>query len=152
MTDTAPFDVEITRVLDAPPERVYQAFTHPDQFARWYGPTGFPVDPGSVEIDPRVGGRHRFEMVGEADPSMRTGFDGQFVEVVANRLLSSRGSWDGIPGQDRAWASNLRVELSDDDGRTRLLVREGPHPPGTADLGREAWEAMVVDLESLLSV
>jgi uncharacterized protein YndB with AHSA1/START domain len=29
-----PYDIEITRVLEAPPERVYQAFTAPDQFAR----------------------------------------------------------------------------------------------------------------------
>jgi uncharacterized protein YndB with AHSA1/START domain len=35
-----PYDIEITRVFDAPPERVYQAFTDPDQFARWYGPVG----------------------------------------------------------------------------------------------------------------
>ena len=26
------YDIEITRVVDAPPERVYQAFTDPDQF------------------------------------------------------------------------------------------------------------------------
>jgi hypothetical protein len=38
-----------------------------------------------------------------------------------------------------------------DDGRTRLVVREGPHPPGTADLGRQAWEMMLPKLESLLS-
>jgi hypothetical protein len=30
-------------------------------------------------------------------------------------------------------------------------VREGPHPPGTADLGRQAWEMMLPKLESLLS-
>ena len=35
-----PYDIELTRVLDAPPERVYQAFTDPDQYARWYGPSG----------------------------------------------------------------------------------------------------------------
>jgi uncharacterized protein YndB with AHSA1/START domain len=34
---TDPYDIEITRVLDAPPELVYQAFTDPDQFAEWYG-------------------------------------------------------------------------------------------------------------------
>jgi hypothetical protein len=89
-------------------------------------------------------------MVGEADPSMRTGFDGQFVEVVRNRLLSSRGSWDGIPGQAGAWPSNLRVEFNDDNGKTRLVVLEGPHPPGTAEMGRQAWEMMIADLESLL--
>jgi uncharacterized protein YndB with AHSA1/START domain len=146
-----PYDIEITRVFDVPPERVYQAFTDPDQFARWYGPVGFPVHRDTVEVDARVGGRQRFEMVGEADPSMRTGFDGRFDEVVQSELLSSRGAWDGIPGQADAWPSNLRVEFHDDDGRTRLVVREGPHPPGTADLGRQAWEMMLPKLESLLS-
>jgi uncharacterized protein YndB with AHSA1/START domain len=78
-----PYDIELIRVFDAPPERVYQAFTDPDQFARWDGPVGFPV--------------HH------------------------------------------------------DHGRTRLVVGEGPHPPGTADLSRQAWEMMLPRLESLLS-
>jgi hypothetical protein len=30
------------------------------------------------------------------------------------------------------------VEFHDQDGKTPLVVREGPHPPGTADLGRQA--------------
>jgi uncharacterized protein YndB with AHSA1/START domain len=151
MTETPEYDVEITRVLAAPPERVYRAFTDPDEFAKWYGPPGFPVDPETVELDARVGGPQRFAMVGEADPSMRTAFDGRFDEVVENALLSSRGAWDGIPGQPAPWPSNLRVELHDDDGKTRLVVREGPHPPGTADFGRQAWEMMFPKLESLLS-
>jgi hypothetical protein len=33
-------------------------------------------------------------MVSEADPSMRTGFDGHFIEVVQNGLLSGRGAWE----------------------------------------------------------
>jgi hypothetical protein len=82
---------------------------------------------------------------------MRTGFDGHFVEVVQNELLSSSGEWDGIPGQAGPWASNLRVEFHDDDGKTRVVVREGPHPPGTADMGRQAWEMMLPKLESLLT-
>jgi uncharacterized protein YndB with AHSA1/START domain len=150
LTETPDYDVEVTRVFDVPPERVYRAFTDGDEFPRWYGPPGFPVDPESVELDARVGGRQRFVMVGEADPSMRTAFDGRFVEVVENALLSSRGAWDGIPGQAVPWPSNLRVEFHDEDGKTRLVVREGPHPPGTADLGRQAWEMMFPKLESLL--
>jgi uncharacterized protein YndB with AHSA1/START domain len=146
-----PYDVEIERVLDAPPERLYEAFTAPDQFAQWYGPVGFPVDRASVELDPRIGGRQRFTMVGDADPSMRTGFDGRFLEVVENELLSSSGTWDGIPGQAGGWSSNLWVEFHDDDGKTRLVVLEGPHPPGTAEMGRQAWEMMLSKLESLLT-
>jgi uncharacterized protein YndB with AHSA1/START domain len=150
MTETPPYDIEISRVLDAPPERVYRAFTDADQFAEWYGPVGFPVPRDTVELDARVGGRQRFAMVSDADPSMRTGFDGRFIEVVPNVLLVSRGAWDGIPGQTEAWASNLRVEFHDDGGKTRLVVREGPHPPGTADMGRQAWEMMLTKLESLV--
>jgi uncharacterized protein YndB with AHSA1/START domain len=151
MTETPPYDIEITRVFDAPPERVYQAFTDPDQFVEWYGPVGFPVDRDTVELDARVGGRQLFAMVSDADPSMRTGFDGRFIDVVQNVLLSSRRAWDGIPGQAGPWPSNLRVEFFDYDGKTRLVVREGPHPAGTADLGRQAWEMMLPKLESLLS-
>jgi uncharacterized protein YndB with AHSA1/START domain len=51
-----PYDIEIIRVFDAPAERVYQAFTDPDQFARWYGPVGFPVHPDAVEVDARSAG------------------------------------------------------------------------------------------------
>src|SRR5918992_4814195 len=66
--ETTPYDIEVTRFLQAPRDQVYQAFTDPDQFAAWYGPVG----------DARVGGRQRFAMVSEADASMRTVFDGRF--------------------------------------------------------------------------
>jgi uncharacterized protein YndB with AHSA1/START domain len=89
---------------------------------------GFPVHRDTVELDARVGGRQRFAMVSDDDPATRTGFDGRFDEVVKNELFSSSGAWDGIPGQAEAWPSNLRVEFHDQDGKTRLVVREGPHP------------------------
>ena len=92
MTETVPYDIDLHRVIDAPPARVYRAFIDPDEFATLYGPIGFPVDRSSVEIDARVGGRLRLAMVGEADPSMRTAFDGTFDEVVENELLSSSGA------------------------------------------------------------
>jgi uncharacterized protein YndB with AHSA1/START domain len=150
--DLTEYDIEITKVLSASPERVYQAVIDPDQFVKWYGPDGFPVERDSLELDARVGGRHRFVMVAEDDPSMRTGFDGHFTEVAENGLIASEGVWDGIPGQSGDWPSGLRIEFHDDsdNGTTRLVVREGPHPPGTADLGRRSWEMMLSKLESLL--
>ncbi len=149
MTDV-PYDIELSHTLDASPERVYEAFTDPDQFARWYGPDGFPAQRETVEIDARVGGRQRFTMAGDADPSIRTGFDGRFTEVVANEVLTSSGTWHGIPGQEHGWPSNLRVEFDDQNGTTTLVVREGPHPEGTADLGRLSWQMMFAKLETLL--
>ena len=146
MTDTTDFDVEVGLVIDAPRARVYRAFAEADELARWYGPPGFPVARESVEIDPRVGGTVRFTMVGEADPSMRTGMTGRFTEVVGNEVLEWSQEWDGVPGQDGIWSNLMRVELTDADGGTSVVVREGPHPPGTAGLGRQAWEMMLTTL------
>ena len=149
MTDSIPYDIELTRVFDAPRERVYEAFTDPEQFARWYGPVGFPVPRDTIDLDARVGGQQRFTMVGEADPSMRTTFDGNFTEVMANQVLASTGTWQGIPGQESGWESNLRIEFEDRADKTRVVVREGPHPEGTADMGRQAWEMMFDKIENL---
>lgn len=35
LTDTFDYDVEVTRILGAPPDRVYQAFVDPSQFVQW---------------------------------------------------------------------------------------------------------------------
>jgi uncharacterized protein YndB with AHSA1/START domain len=149
MADMPDYDIEASRIFDAPPDRLFGAFADPDAFARWYGPVGFPAHRDTVEIDPRVGGLQRFTMVAEFDPSFRTAFDGRFTEVVEGELLVSTGSWTGIPGHD-PWPSNLRVELQPANGKTRLRVLEGPHPPGTTDLGRQSWEMMFDKLEALL--
>jgi uncharacterized protein YndB with AHSA1/START domain len=151
MADESTYDIELTHVFDTPPDRVYRAFIVPDEFAQWYGPVGFPVPRDTVQFDPRAGGLQRFAMVAEADPSMRTAFDGRFTQVVDNQLLVSSGTWEGIPGQMDPWESNLRVEFYDEEGKTRVVLREGPHPAGTADLGRQAWEMMFAKLDTLLA-
>ena len=48
------FDVVVTRVLDAPLEEVWKAWSDPEYVTRWWGPTGF-TSPGA-EMDFRVGG------------------------------------------------------------------------------------------------
>lgn len=150
MANHPPYDIEVSRIVDAPPEQVFRAFTDAARFATWYGPNGFPVVPASVEIDARVGGRMAFAMASIADPPIRTSFDGRFTDVVENQLLASSGAWDGIPGQDVPWPSHLRVEIGRGEAGTRLVVREGPHPPGTVDLGRQSWEVMLPKLAALL--
>ncbi|HEY8547585.1 MAG TPA: SRPBCC domain-containing protein [Acidimicrobiales bacterium] len=151
MSETKHFDIEVSRVIDAPPAAVFQAFTDADRFAGWYGPPGFPAARDTVEIDPQVGGTMRFTMVADGNPSLRSGTTGRFTEVEADRILEWTQTWDGVPGQDGPWENLLRVELTDDeDGGTRVVVREGPHAPGTTDMGRQAWEAMLAKLAAAL--
>jgi uncharacterized protein YndB with AHSA1/START domain len=150
MTGNANFDVDLTRLFNAPTELVYKAFTDPDQLARWYGPVGFSAPRDFVDIDARVGGHLRLVMMNNTDPDLRSAVNLRFTEVVQNELLVGIEEWEGIPGQQGTWSSQRRLEFHDEHGRTRLLLREGPHPAGMADGGRLAWESMFTKLDTLL--
>jgi len=46
----------ITRTIAAPPERVFAAWTRPEDFSVWFGGAAVDVPTESVEMDVRVGG------------------------------------------------------------------------------------------------
>ena len=150
MTETSPYDIEVIHVLPGSPDRVFKAFTDPELFARWYRPPGFPAAPETVQLEARVGGPQRFTMVSEADPSFRTGFDGQFTEVVQDELLVSTGAWAGSRVRPKPGAPTCASNWPRTESATRVVIREGPHPQGTADMGRQSWVQMFAKLESLL--
>jgi hypothetical protein len=57
--------------------------------------------PYDVEVNPWVGGRQRFEMVSEADPSVRTGHDDERTRwcYARARTRPARPSWAARPGR-----------------------------------------------------
>lgn len=59
-----PIDREIvlTRLIDAPRSLVYAAWSDPEQIQVWFGPEGLAIE--TREIDVRLGGVWRFDMVG----------------------------------------------------------------------------------------
>jgi uncharacterized protein YndB with AHSA1/START domain len=93
-------DAEVTfvRVLDAPPDLVFKAWTDPKQMAQWWGPKSFtnPV----CEIDARPGGNMLIHMRGpdgtvypmtgifrEAEPPKRLVFSSAALDMDGNVLL-----------------------------------------------------------------
>ena len=52
--------VRLTRMVQAPPQRVFEAMTAPQQVADWWGPHGFTCP--EVTLDLRVGGVYRIAM------------------------------------------------------------------------------------------
>ena len=54
-------EIVLSRVFDAPRELVWQAWTDPEHIGQWFGPKGFTIE--THEIDIRVGGRWRFDMI-----------------------------------------------------------------------------------------
>ena len=75
-----PSDREIVtrRFLDAPRERVFEAFSDPARLARWWGPAGFSST--FHEFDFRPGGRWRFLLHGPNGADYPN--ESVFVEVV----------------------------------------------------------------------
>jgi uncharacterized protein YndB with AHSA1/START domain len=62
MSSTADREIVISRVIDAPPELVFEAFTEIRHLSRWWGPEGFTTTTRSFEF--RVGGEWDFVMHG----------------------------------------------------------------------------------------
>ncbi|MEU9075888.1 SRPBCC domain-containing protein [Kitasatospora sp. NPDC004745] len=53
-----PSELTITRELPATPDAAFRAYVEPEQFVRFWGPVGTHVEPSTVTIEPRVGGRY----------------------------------------------------------------------------------------------
>ena len=60
--DRAPEDIVTTRLLDAPRDLVWRAFTDPTQISAWWGPRGFRTTTQAHDL--RVGGRWTHTMRG----------------------------------------------------------------------------------------
>lgn len=114
-------EIRITRVLDAPRERVWKAWTEAEHIARWWGPEGYAAR--VEEHDLRPGGRWRYVMLGEDGEEYPS--EGEFREVEApERIVTTDEFPDDFP-YDLDLPSGIVVTcLFEDLGdRTRLILR-----------------------------
>ncbi len=83
-------EVVVSRLIDAPRERVFDAWVNPAKLAQWWGPDGF-VNP-RCEIDARPGGKIYIEMIRTADGKMFP-LDGEveIVEAPSRIVFRARG-------------------------------------------------------------
>jgi uncharacterized protein YndB with AHSA1/START domain len=140
--------VIVTRVFDAPCERVFAAWTDPDQLAAWFGPAGMSVPRDRVRIDLRVGGRLELTMVAPGGGrEMTIGYD--IVELEPPRLLVLRS--DPMPAMGMPDPTVVRVELHDHGPKTRLTLTDGPLPPHGRDGAEAGWRAALEKLAALPS-
>ncbi|NYZ11932.1 ATPase [Azospirillum sp. RWY-5-1] len=118
-----PLDREIVlaRVINAPRERVFDAWTDPGQLTAWFGPKGFSIE--THEIDIRTGGTWRFDMVGPN--GVRYDNRMSFLRIDRPHLIEvDHGSdKDDDPGKFRM----LVTFDEQSDGKTVLTLRQ-MHP------------------------
>src|SRR4051812_39791030 len=81
-------EIVLSRVFDAPPHRVYQAWTDPEQVGLWWGPGGFTTTTHQMEVRP--GGIWRYTMHGPDGTDYQNRMT--FLEVVpGQRLVADHG-------------------------------------------------------------
>ena len=107
-------EIVITRVLDAPRDLVWSAWTDPAQVPSWFGPQGFNTT--VHEMDVRPGGTWRFTMHGPDGVDYENA--AVYEEVVEPERLAYRyGPDDEGPG----FVSTITFE--EQDGKTRITLR-----------------------------
>jgi uncharacterized protein YndB with AHSA1/START domain len=79
--------IEITRVYDAPRQAVWDAWTRPEQLAKWWGKRGWTARLDDLELDVRPGGAFRITTVNDQDGSEMTN-DGVYTEVSEPERLA----------------------------------------------------------------
>jgi len=115
--------LQVSVVIDAAPEAVFDSLTQPEQFREWFG--------ANVDIEPHVGGR--FAMGGfDLDPG---GI--KFVEFEPGHKATLRFA----DGETTTW------ELDGTDGQTRLtIVQSGFDPDNPPYPGWAGWLAGLAEL------
>jgi uncharacterized protein YndB with AHSA1/START domain len=87
----------MSRTFDSTPDRVFAAWTDPDQFGAWFGPVG--MGKVSCAIDAKAGGAWRYMGEGLNIPGHPTGervrptVSGKFLEVEPPQRLVFTWAW-----------------------------------------------------------
>ena len=110
-------ELVVTRTVDAPARLVFEAWTKPELFQRWWAPKSFGVSLISYEADVRTGGAYRLVM-GHPSSEQPMAFFGRYIEVTPHSRLvwtNEEGGGDGAV---------TTVTFEENDGATRVVVHE----------------------------
>ena len=105
-------EVVVTRWFDAPARLVFEAWSKPDLFKRWWAPKSMGMTLHSCEMDVRTGGRYRLGFGNGMD------FFGTYLEVTP----PSRIVWTNDEGGENG--SITTVTLTEQSGKTLLVMSE----------------------------
>ena len=144
MSDTNSRDaVVIERIFAAPRDIVWQMWTQPEHFQKWYGPQGFSVPVANMEM--RVGGK-RLICMASPDGSMKMWTTGEYTEIVpTERLVYTESPADengnvvspaamGMPEGYPA-TTEVTVLLEDLSGRTKMVMTHAGIPADSGGAG-----------------
>jgi len=108
-------ELVVTRTVNGPARIVFEAWTKPELFKRWWVPKSLGISLLSCEMDVRVGGRYRLAFAHEPTPME---FFGRYLEVTPH----SRLVWTNEEGGDDGAVTT--VTFDEKGGKTLLVVHD----------------------------
>jgi uncharacterized protein YndB with AHSA1/START domain len=109
-------EVVVTRTFDAPARLVFEAWTNPELFKKWWVPRSVDMTLRLCELDVRTGGKYR--LVFGDDPANAMAFFGKYLEVVPNKRIVWTNEESGDAG------SVTTVTFEERGGKTVLVMSE----------------------------
>jgi uncharacterized protein YndB with AHSA1/START domain len=131
--------ISITRTFNASPQSVFEAWTNPQSFGRWFGTEASAVE--DVRMDLRVGGEWSARMI--LEDGTEIGWHGSYLEVEAPRRLVL--SLSDRPGDQY---ERVTVDLKEVDGGTEMTFTQtgGNMPPENYAQAEAGWRTFFDDL------
>lgn len=109
-------ELVVTRAFDYPARIVFEAWTRPELFKRWWVPKSFGLTLLSCEMDVRVGGGYRLVFRhGDSEPMA---FFGKYLDVTPH----SRLTWTNEEGGEGGPVTTVTFE--ERDGKTLVVMRD----------------------------
>jgi uncharacterized protein YndB with AHSA1/START domain len=140
-------EVVVTRTFDAPARLVFEAWSKPELFRKWWVPRSMGMTLRSCEMDVRTGGKYR--LVFGDDPANPMAFFGHYLEVVPDKRIV----WTNEESGDAA--SVTTVTFEERDGKTLLVMSElYPTKEALDEAGTGAQDALhetFAQLDEMLS-
>ena len=113
---TSERELVVTRTVNGPAHLVFEAWTKPELFKRWWVPKSFGLNLLSCDLDVRVGGKYRLVFAHGESGTME--FYGRYLEVTPH----SRLVWTNEEGDGEEVITTVTFEEL--DGKTRLVVHD----------------------------
>ena len=126
--------LKVSRVVSAPAEAVFRAWTEPDEIEKWWAPEGMSVP--FVEVDLKIGGAYRLGLQRpDAEPFNATG---TYREIQRARRLVFTWRWE--PDMMKAGETLVTVEFHEKDGKTEVVLTHERFPSTEVrDEHRKGW-------------
>jgi uncharacterized protein YndB with AHSA1/START domain len=129
------FNLVVSRVINAPCELVFRAWTDPEHMGQWFSPDGVECRSFTGEIE--VGGLYRLHMVSKDGDHIAIG---KYKEILPNRRLQF--TWEraaeGVP------LTLVTVDFEDLGKTTRLtLTHEGFPDHDDAKDHNNGWTSLL---------